>query len=47
MLRTGTDAYAGVLDKRGIRASDDMVVMPLHAARAWDGLGHVFYENHM
>ena len=28
MLRTGTDAYAGVLDKRGIRAADDMVVMP-------------------
>ena len=26
MLRTGTDAYAGVLDKRGIRAADDMVV---------------------
>ena len=23
MLRTGTDAYAGVLDKRGIRAADD------------------------
>jgi len=27
MLRTGTDAYSGVLDKRGIRASDDMVIM--------------------
>src|SRR4029078_6317492 len=26
MLRTGTDAYSGVLDKRGIRAADDMVV---------------------
>jgi len=24
MLRTGTDAYAGVLDHRGIRAADDM-----------------------
>ncbi len=24
MLRTGTDAYSGVLDKRGIRAADDM-----------------------
>jgi hypothetical protein len=22
MLRTGTDAYVGVLDKRGIRAAD-------------------------
>ena len=29
MLRTGTDAYSGVLDHRGIRAADDMVVMPL------------------
>src|SRR5262245_16777071 len=28
MLRTGTDAYSGVLDHRGIRAADDMVVMP-------------------
>src|SRR4029434_5990752 len=28
MLRTGTDAYSGVLDARGIRAADDMVVMP-------------------
>ncbi|MBO0764054.1 MAG: cyclase family protein, partial [Hyphomicrobiaceae bacterium] len=47
MLRTGTDAYSGVLDKRGIRASDDMVVMPLQCGTQWDGLGHVFYENHM
>src|SRR5216684_4182657 len=28
MLRTGTDAYSGVLDHRGIRAADDLVVMP-------------------
>src|SRR5688500_4659109 len=47
MLRTGTDAYAGVLDERGIRAADDMVVMPLQCGTQWDGLGHVFYENHM
>jgi len=47
MLRTGTDAYAGVLDKRGIRAADDMVVMPLQCGTQWDGLGHVFYENYM
>ena len=33
MLRTGTDAYSGVLDHRGIRAADDMVVMPLSVAR--------------
>ncbi len=47
MLRTGTDAYAGILDKRGIRAADDMVVMPLQCGTQWDGLGHVFYENNM
>ena len=47
MLRTGTDAYSGVLDQRGIRAADDMVVMPLQCGTQWDGLGHVFYENNM
>ena len=47
MIRTGTDAYSGVLDKRGIRAADDMVTMPLQCGTQWDGLGHVFYENNM
>ena len=47
MLRTGTDAYSGVLDHRGIRAADDMVTMPLQCGTQWDGLGHVFYENWM
>jgi kynurenine formamidase len=47
MLRTGTDAYAGVLDQRGIRAADDIVVIPLQCGTQWDGLGHVFYENYM
>src|SRR6266540_5663834 len=47
LLRTGTDAYAGALDHRGIRAADDMVVMPLQCGTQWDGLGHVFYENSM
>ena len=47
MLRTGTDAYSGVLDVRGIRSSDDMIVMPLQSGTQWDGLGHVFYEEHM
>jgi kynurenine formamidase len=47
MLRTGTDAWSGVLDKRGIRAADDMVVIPLQCGTQWDGLGHVFYENYM
>ena len=47
MLRTGTDAYSGVLDHRGIRAADDMVVMPLQCGTQWDGLGHVFYESTM
>jgi kynurenine formamidase len=47
MLRTGTDAYSGVLDHRGIRGADDMVVMPLQCGTQWDGLGHIFYENSM
>ena len=47
MLRTGTDAYSGVLDKRGIRSADDLVVMPLQCGTHWDGLGHIFYGNHM
>src|SRR5438094_878497 len=47
MLRTGADAYSGVLDHRGIRAADDMVVMPLQCGTQWDGLGHIFYENSM
>jgi kynurenine formamidase len=47
MLRTGTDAYSGVLDSRGIRAADDMVTMPLQCGTQWDGLGHVFYEDNM
>src|SRR5260370_37545042 len=47
MLRTGTGADSGVLDHRGIRAADDMVVMPLQFGTQWDGLGHVFYENFM
>jgi kynurenine formamidase len=47
MLRTGTDAYSGVLDHRGIRAADDMVIMPLQCGTQWDGLGHVFYEDSM
>src|SRR5260221_666200 len=46
-LRTGPDACSGVLDKRGTRAADDMVVMPLQCGTQWDGLGHVFYENSM
>src|SRR6476620_3541256 len=47
MLRTGTDAYSGVLDHRGIRAADAMVVMQLQCGTQWDGLGHIFYENNM
>jgi kynurenine formamidase len=47
MIRTGTDAYAGVLDYRGIRATDDVVVLPLQCGTQWDGLGHIFYENSM
>lgn len=47
MLRTGTDAYAGVLDHRGIRSADDVVVMPLQSGTQWDGLAHIFYRDRM
>lgn len=47
MLRTGTDAYSGVLDHRGIRAADDVIVMPLQSGTQWDGLSHIFYDDCM
>ena len=47
MLRTGTDAYSGVLDHRKIRGADDLVIMPLQCGTQWDGLGHIFYEDYM
>lgn len=47
MLRTGTDAYSGVLDHRGIRSADDVVLLPLQSGTQWDGLGHVFYGDRM
>ena len=47
MLRTGTDAYSGVLDHRKIRGTDDLVIMPLQCGTQWDGLGHIFYEDYM
>ena len=47
MLRTGTDAYSGVLDHRKIRGTDDLVIMPLQCGTQWDGLGHIMYGDHM
>jgi kynurenine formamidase len=47
MLRTGTDAYSGVLDHRKIRGADDIVIMPMQCGTQWDGLGHIFYGDHM
>ncbi len=47
MLRSGSDAWSGTLDKRGIRSADDMVLFPLQAGTHWDGMGHIFYDNHM
>jgi kynurenine formamidase len=47
MLRTGTDAYSGVLDHRKIRSADDLVVMPMQCGTQWDGLGHIFYGDQM
>src|SRR2546427_11527858 len=42
MIRTGTDAYSGVLDKRRIRPADDIGTMPPPGGTQGDGLGHVF-----
>lgn len=47
MLRSGSDAYAGTLDKRGILSADDMVLFPLQAGTHWDGLGHIFFDHTM
>src|SRR6201987_1546521 len=47
MTRTGTDAYSGVLDHRKIRASDDILILPLQCGTQWDGLGHIFYGDNM
>jgi kynurenine formamidase len=47
LTRTGTDAYAGVLDGRGLRSSDDIIIMPTQCGTQWDGLGHVFYGDQM
>ncbi len=47
MTRTGTDAYSGVLDHRKIRAADDILILPLQCGTQWDGLGHIFYGDHM
>jgi kynurenine formamidase len=47
MLRTGTDAYSGVLDHRKIRGTDDIIIMPLQCGTQWDGLGHILYYDHM
>ncbi len=47
MLRTGTDAWSGVLDHRRIRGADDIIIMPLQAGTQWDGLAHIFYDDFM
>ena len=47
MLRSGSDAYSGTLDKRGIRSADDLVLFPMQAGTHWDGLGHIFFDDYM
>jgi kynurenine formamidase len=47
MMRTGTDAFSGVLDSRKIRSADDLVIIPTQCGTQWDGLGHIFYGDHM
>src|SRR5262245_39065081 len=47
MVRTGTDAYSGVLDARRIRTAEDILIMPTQSGTQWDGLSHVFYGDNM
>jgi len=47
MLRSGSDAYSGVLDNRKIRTADDVIIMPTQCGTQWDALSHVFYGNQM
>lgn len=47
MLRTGTDAYSGVLEDRKISTADDVVIMPMQCGTQWDALSHVFYGKQM
>lgn len=47
MLRSGSDAFCGSLDHRGLRSADDMVLFPLAAGTHWDGLGHIFFDDRM
>src|SRR5436309_3236605 len=47
MLRSGSDAYSGVLDNRKIRTADDVIIMPTQCGTQWDALSHVFYGDHM
>jgi kynurenine formamidase len=47
MVRTGTDAWSGVLDHRKIRTAEDVIIMPTHCGTQWDSLSHVFYGDSM
>jgi kynurenine formamidase len=47
MVRTGTDNYSGVLDKRKVRVADDLIIMPLQCGTQWDALSHIFYYDKM
>lgn len=47
MIRSGVDAYAGLLDHRKVRAADDVIMMPLQCGTQWDALSHVFFGNFM
>ncbi len=33
--------------KGGFRYTDDYIIMPLQCATQWDGLAHVFYDDHL
>jgi len=42
MIRSGTDAYSGVLDHRKIRGADDIIIMPTQCGTQWTGSATFF-----
>jgi kynurenine formamidase len=48
MLTSGADALAGGQDHlKGVRYSDDVIIMPLQCGTQWDGLAHNFDRGQM
>jgi kynurenine formamidase len=54
MLKSGADIAAGTYARdfqggndRAMKATDDMIVMPLQCCTHWDALGHIMYRDRM